>query len=520
MVILLHGFIQLCHFSTVDFSMPNSYCMVAHQMGTYVMASSEIWSKILQKISGNVPEAKVKVLLAPLHCEITQSPLQNGQGGSPQFFMTLSTPDNVFIASEVKKLAPDIIQGATEILGSVPELKFTVTEKVDGPSSLSLSSSLDSVARSIPSTAPTLLMSERQLALPLALPRVRVAHNAPKIQWKYSFEDFVVGPCNQIAHAAASNIISSNASVDMVLLCAGAGLGKTHLTQAVGQALNLEADRCQVKMEYLTAEEFTSQFVHAVKFNALEEFKERFRNLDMLLLEDIHCLRGKDKTQEELLYTIKNLLAHGGRVVLTSSFAPCDLTGVDSQLVSQFQSGFVATMERPDKNMRLQILQEKAKRQCMVLPSRVADLLADRVSGDVRVLESCLKNLILQSQFSGRAVSEEMAIDVIRNVARDNPELDLDDVVSLVCKSFSLTPKQLESKSRRQNIVMARNTVFFLLRKHTDMTLAQIGERFNRRHSTVIKGITSLESEMSRHTSLGNQIENTVRLIERTGARR
>ena len=269
-------------------------------------------------------------------------------------------------------------------------------------------------------------------------------------------------------------------------------------------------------MEYLTAEEFFSQFAHAVKFNAIDEFKDRFRNLDMLLLEDIHCLRGKDKTQEELLYTIKSLQNRGGRVVLTSSFAPSDLVGVDSQLVSQFRSAFVATMDRPDRDTRLEILREKARRQCMNLPGPVANLLADRVSGDVRTLESCLKNLMLQAQFSGSAISEQMAMDVIRNVARDNPELDLDDVIDLVCKSFSITPKQLESKSRRQNIVVARNTAFFLLRKHTDLTLAQIGERFNRRHSTVIKGITSLESEMNRHTRLGNQIEHTVKLIERS----
>ncbi len=479
------------------------------------MDTSEIWLKILHLLSQRISEGKVKALLEPLPYAIRQKSADdiNESGLSEQYVITLTIPNIPFIAAKIKQLEPDIISCAEAVLGSCPILELAEEQVCSGTQ---IKTDVHSLALSLPSTSPALLMSERQLELPLSLPRIRVASNGPRINWKYSFDDFVVGPCNQIAHAAASNIISSQASVDMVLLCAGAGLGKTHLTQAVGKALCAEADTRNLRLEYLTAEEFTSQFVHAVKFNALEEFKEKFRNLDMLLLEDIHCLRGKDKTQEELLYTIKNLQARGGRVVLTSSFAPSDMNGVDSQLLSQFRSGFVATMERPDKDMRLQILQEKARRQCAVLPSRVADLLAERVSGDVRILESCLNNLLLQSQFSGRSISEEMAIDVIRNVARENPEIDLDDVVSLVCKSFSLSPKQLASKSRRQNIVVARNTVFFLLRKHTDLTFAQIGERFNRRHSTVIKGITSLESEMNKHSSLGNLIENTVKLIERS----
>jgi len=230
----------------------------------------------------------------------------------------------------------------------------------------------------------------------------------------------------------------------------------------------------------------------------------------------VHFLRGKDRTQEELLSTIKSLQAHGGRVVLTSSFAPRDLSGVDSQLVSRFCSGFVAGMERPNRDTRLHILQQKARSRCMVLPDKVAGLLADRVTGDVRLLEGCLHNLMLQASCSGHVITEEMAIDVIRAVAQNSPNLSLEDVVSLICRSFDLTPAQLSSKSRRQNLVVARNTAFFLLRKHTDMTLEEIGDRFNRKHSTVIKGITAVEREMSRRSALGGQIEHTVAMIERS----
>jgi chromosomal replication initiator protein len=122
--------------------------------------------------------------------------------------------------------------------------------------------------------------------------------------FKYSFDDFIVGPCNQLAHAAATNILEATSPVEMVFLSAGAGLGKTHLTQAIGRALSMEAANRHVRMEYLTAEEFTSQFIQASRYKAMGEFKERFRDLDMLLLEDVHFLRGKEGTQEELLNTI------------------------------------------------------------------------------------------------------------------------------------------------------------------------------------------------------------------------
>ena len=482
----------------------------------------ELWSAILAQLSLKLPEGKFKVFLEPLKGDVLKvsAPEEASSQG-----LLVSTPDrweirltasNEFMAGQVRdQFTQAITEVGRSVLGTTPKVTVrTVSprKKTEIPRPVNI----EQLVGTLPS-APGVLMAGHQLDLPLTLPRVRTVQHR---DWRYSFEDFVVGPCNQLAFAAATNILEANAPVDMVFLCSGAGLGKTHLTQAVGRALSLEADKRDVRMEYLTAEEFTSQFVQASKFGAMEQFKERFRQLDMLLLEDVHFLRGKDRTQEELLSTIKSLQARGGRVVLTSSFAPRDLAGVDSQLVSRFCSGFVASMERPNRDTRLHILQEKARRQCMVLPGPVADLLADRITGDVRILESCLHNLMLQSRFMGQKVTEEMAMEVIRTVAQNSPQLSVEDVVSLICRSFDLTPAQLTSKSRRQNLVVARNTAFFLLRKHTDLTLEEIGDRFNRKHSTVIKGITAVEREMGRHTPLGGQIEHTVAMIERSGMRR
>ena len=315
----------------------------------------EIWSSILKELGGRLPEGKFKVFLEPLKGDVVRLPQADRSGGqglliepAPAFEWEVRlTAMNDFMAGQVRdQFSQAIAEVASSLLGGRAKVVVRASSSRK-KAELPRPATLEQVAASIPSTAPAVLMADKQLDLPIPLPRVRAFNPAVMKGWKHSFEDFVVGPCNQIAYAAASNILAASAPVDMVFLCAGAGLGKTHLTQAVGRALSLEADKRQVRMEYLTAEEFTSQFVQAMKYKTIDQFKERFRDLDMLLLEDVHFLRGKDRTQEELLSTIKNLQDHGGRVVLTSSFAPRDLAGVDSQLVSRFCSGFVASMERP-----------------------------------------------------------------------------------------------------------------------------------------------------------------------------
>lgn len=523
-----------------------------------------IWSDILLQLRDKLPEGVRKVWLEPLSVDVREAvrpdapksvrpdapesagpdapesagparPLSAAEPRAEAAWELVLTAPNDFAAAWVRdRLSQAILQAAMAARGSAPALTVRSAASGDGTRDAAAGKSEvrpglpapltpEEAARSLPQSQ-AVLAGGGQLVLPL--PHQPRPLNIP--EWKHSFEDFVVGPCNQLAHAAACTMLqmpagldqpSSSSSVDILFLCSAAGLGKTHLTQAVGRALCQEADKRRVRLAYLTAEDFTTQFVQASRFGSMDDFRERFRHLDMLLLEDVHFLRGKDKTQEELLSTIKALQDGGGRVVLTSSFAPRDLAGVDSQLVSRFCSGFVASIERPGRETRLHILRDKARRGRVMLPDSVADILAERVTGDVRLLESCVHNLALKARLLGCPVNEDMALEVIHSVASAHSELSLESVVDLVCRSFQLSPAQLASRSRRQDLVTARNTVFYLLRKHTDMTLEDIGRRFNRQHSTVLKGITGLEREMSRQSPLGRQIRHTVELIERHSAR-
>jgi len=231
----------------------------------------------------------------------------------------------------------------------------------------------------------------------------------------------------------------------------------------------------------------------------------------VLLLEDIHFFQGKGKLQDELLMTLKALQARGCKVVLTSSFLPRELNEVDPQLVSCFASGFLALMDTPDFATREEIVRRKAKSLQVQVPDDVTGLLAERLTTDIRQLESCLNNLVLKARLLGQQISTELAWQVLENYAAQSASSpDLERIVSFVCKTYGIAEPELLSKSRSQQTVLARNTAFYLCRKHTTLSLAAIGERLGRKHSTVLKGIINVEREINHLTPLGRQLTSTI----------
>jgi chromosomal replication initiator protein len=255
--------------------------------------------------------------------------------------------------------------------------------------------------------------------------------------------------------------------------------------------------------------------VAALKARDVEGFKARLRRSDVLLLEDVHFLQNKGKMQEEALALIKSLQSKGSRLVLTSSFAPRDLRHMDCQLVSMFCAGLLAHITNPTLETRRSILQEKARLHQVILPEPVSELLATRITSDVRQLESCLNNLIFKARLLNSQISLDMALEMLDQYTETRHELDMAAIVRLVCDSFKLSETQLASRSRRSEYVQARNVIYYLARKHTQISLQEIGDRFHRRHSSVIKGISAFEREMQRESALGRQMAHAAAIVER-----
>jgi chromosomal replication initiator protein len=326
-----------------------------------------------------------------------------------------------------------------------------------------------------------------------------------------------------MAYAAAKVLCADLADARTLFVSAEHGLGKTHLVQAVGKCLS-EKDSCaRCKISYLTAEEFANCFVAAMNardWGGWGAFKDRLRQSDVLLLEDVHFLQNKGKMQEESLALIKSLQSKGSRLVLTSSFAPRDLHHMDGQLVSLFCAGLLAHIASPSLETRRCILREKARVHQVVLPESVSELLATRITRDVRQLESCLNNLVFMARQLNCQISLDMALEVLGQYTNTPHGLDMPTIIRLVCDSFKLSESQINSRSRKSEYVQARNTIYYLARKHTPLSLQEIGDRFQRRHSSVLKGLSGFEREMQRESARGRQLAHAVELVERNAGMR
>lgn len=460
------------------------------------------WDHILEILEKRLNPGLFKVWIKPLSATIA-----DGQ-------LTLVAP-NDFVAAWVRdRLLDAVTEAAVQVLGEQPRIEVTAQAQRPGAPKAQL---VTSAVRSLPAGENRALSAPAIKSAPAAL----AGDSAPATTtsgypWRFSFDDFVVGPSNALAHAASQSVCRTSFGSDKLFLCSGPGLGKTHLLQAIGSQMAETANVRRIRLRYLTAEEFATRMVVSLKMGEIERFKAEFReSVDILLLEDIHFLQGKERIQDELLATLKALQARGSRVVFTSSFLPHELSGVDSQLASRFGAGFLAVIDRPDFETRRRIVEHKAMRlHAARLPEDVSSLLAERITTDIRQLESCLQNLILKARLLKENISLDLVKQVLANYAVDLTNPNLDRIISAVCRTFDLQPPELASKSRKQGVVMARNTAFFLARKYTDLSLKDIGQRFNRKHSTVIKGITKVERDLSKRTPLGRQFERALNLLE------
>ena len=399
---------------------------------------------------------------------------------------------NEFVASWVReRLQSMILEAGQDVLGVTPGLEITAAREGD---------------------ATTPLGSSEQAGVKETRRHLPIESNIQVVsRFRYSFQDFVVGPCNELAFVASRSFCREQVSSDQLFLCSSTGLGKTHLVQSMGNNLANGSNRHTLRIAYLTAEEFACQLIQAIKSKQVELFKARYRDqIDILMLEDIHFFQGKEKIQTEFLSTINSLQGQGKKVVLSSSFLPKELNDLDSNLVSRLCRGFMAVIDKPDLGTRQEILRQKASSLQVSLPQEVSHLLAERIQTDIRQLESCLSNLVFKARMLKERITMEMALEVLKNYDLKEQNLDLEDIIQSVCRVFDLPREKICSKSRKKQHVLARNLAFYLARKYTGHSLKDIGRRFNRRHSTVLKGVANVEKEVNTDTPLGRQLKDAA----------
>ncbi|HEY0143111.1 MAG TPA: chromosomal replication initiator protein DnaA [Thermoanaerobaculia bacterium] len=325
---------------------------------------------------------------------------------------------------------------------------------------------------------------------------------------RYRFETFVVGSSNQLAYAASKSIAENpSGSFNPLFIYGGAGLGKTHLIQAIGTAIR--SDRPKMKVVYLSAEVFVTELITSIRYDRMPWFRERYRSADALLLDDIQFIAGKERTQEEFFHTFNHLYEGQKQIVFTSDRPPKEIPTLEERLRSRFEWGLTADIQPPDLETKVAILRKKAEEKGMNIPQEVAMFLAERVRSNVRELEGHLNKIVVYASLAGRPVTLDVAKEALKDLlSKENKPITANDIVKVVAAQYGLKSQDLKSKTNSQNIVFPRQVAMFLCKQLTDLSYPEIGKQFNNKHhSTVMHSVEKIEKLVESDSSLANVVE-------------
>lgn len=329
---------------------------------------------------------------------------------------------------------------------------------------------------------------------------------------KYTFENFVIGASNQFAHAACVAVANQPGDhYNPLFIYGGVGLGKTHLVNAIGhQAV---AQRPSAKIVYLSSESFMNELIGSLRRDRMDEFKRKFRNVDLLILDDVQFIAGKERTQEEFFHTFNSLYESHKQIVITSDKFPKEIPGIEDRLRNRFEWGLIADIQPPDMETRVAILQQKAEVEGVLLPHDVAIYLASNIDSNVRELEGSLTRLAAFSSLTKTSLTVELAKELLRNTLKGAlREVTVENIQKTICDYFNIKMGDLKAKRRTQNIALPRQVAMYLCRKYTETSFPAIGDKFGGRdHSTVIHASKTIERKIKEDPHMQSTIEKLER---------
>jgi chromosomal replication initiator protein len=370
-----------------------------------------------------------------------------------------------------------------------------------------------------PSPTPTRYGSPLQSPLPIDTidPR-RVPVDDPRRVPKYTFDNFVVGQSNRFSHAAALAVAEQPGShYNPLFIYANAGLGKTHLLHAVGHHC-IELDPAAV-VRYVSSEQFFNEFINGIRRKRMNEFKDRYRTIDVLLLDDVQFFEGKEQILEEFFHTFNTLYEAGKQVVISSDRHPKHLSTLEDRLRSRFEWGLLTDIQSPDIETRLAILRKNAEFAPSPVPPEVMTFIAENVDQNIRELEGALTRVTAFSSLTDEAITLTMAKDVLSDIvdsSRSTP-ITADRIIQITADYCSTTPDALVGPSRKQPLARSRQIAMYLCREHTDLSLPKIGRRFGGRdHTTVIHAVEKIKTLMRTDMEVFDQVSSLGQLLRTT----
>jgi chromosomal replication initiator protein len=341
---------------------------------------------------------------------------------------------------------------------------------------------------------------------------------------RFTFENFVVGKPNELAHAAARRVAESSVGpgrsvpFNPLFLYGGVGLGKTHLMHAI--AWHIRTHDPSRKLIYLSAEKFMYQFIRALRFKDTMAFKGQFRSVDVLMIDDVQFISGKDSTQEEFFHTFNALVDQNRQVIVSADKSPSDLEGMEERMRSRLGWGLVADIHPTTYELRLGILQAKAEQQRMQIPIKVLEFLAHKITSNVRELEGALNRIIAHAQLVGRAIAIESAQEVLHDLLRANDRrVTIDEIQKRVAEHYNIRLADMHSARRARAVARPRQVAMYLCKQLTPRSLPEIGRKFGGRdHTTVMHAVRKIEELRANDRTLAEDIELLRRMLETRGA--
>ena len=340
--------------------------------------------------------------------------------------------------------------------------------------------------------------------------------NDPRLNPKYTFESFVVGSGNRFAHAAALAVAESPAEAyNPLFIYGGVWLGKTHLMQAIGHFIHQnDPDR---KILYMTSENFTNELISAIQQKKTYEFREKIRKVDVLMVDDIQFIAGRESTQQEFFNTFNELHNNNKQIILTSDKPPKDIQRLEERLCSRFEWGLMADIQRPDVDTRVAILREKIHQDNIEVPDDVLQLIAGKIESNIRELEGCLTRLVAYSNLIHEPITTELCEKALKEIfdQRKQKQVTAELIMNTVSDYYGLTIGDLTGPTRKREITVPRQIAMYLTREMTGMSLPQIGSVFGGRdHTTVMHSCKIVEANMASNSTMSMVVEDVKRLVK------
>jgi chromosomal replication initiator protein len=441
-------------------------------MSSFGIGSANPWVRVLDALEKKVNRTSYETWLKPTRYDHAQGPI---------LFVRVPNPEFCHIGERYG----DLISEAIENLG----LEFRDVEFVTEEEQNKTKSNGDAQAQHNPSS-----VVERASAGPVTQQRFDW-DGAAQLNPKYTFDDFVIGAGNQFAHAAARAVAERpSKAYNPLFLYGGVGMGKTHLMQAIGHEVKKRSP--QMSICYVSSERFTNDMINALRYSKMTGFRDKYRNMDVLLIDDIQFLVNKERTQEEFFHTFNALHECLRQIVIASDRPPKELAEIEDRLRSRFEWGLIADIQPPDLETKVAILQKKAESEQVMLPTDVALFIASNIRSNVRELEGALIRLTAYSSLTGGEINLQTAQDVLKNLIDSQVrKVTIESIQKAVCEQFGLRQAEIKAKNNSRVIVFPRQIAMYLSKHLTDASLPEIGRQFGgKHHTTVLHSVEKIET--------------------------